>query len=366
MKLYDLSPIGLGTEQVESFSSYVIRLAAAHGVSLSLLFKTIHYEEMNAKQSCIPDASTSAMPWITVGMVRPTQNTKDIVRLISHYTGRTDLRCLTLLALEKMKNRSVDLFSNTVRWCPCCFQGDIDRGSPPYFRLLWSFREVNYCHHHNVLLEEKCPKCRSKQHGTSRRFNLSHCKKCKQPLYEKSNPMRSDALSRDICFRDLIALVCAVSSEPELQYQPMNSVKLLEKIFDKVWSLNSEADFWKLLPKDESLMIVTMNKPITVKKLRRVAYRLGISFPGLLAGEVDCWTPQLDPTWLADLPSNMRPPKRRELVDRDEVLRRLTEVRRSIDRKEPPPLAFVAKVVGISTGGLEYLHPTICEEIKNH
>ena len=144
----------------------------------------------------------------------------------------------------------------------------------------------------------------------------------------------------------------------------MDSFLLLEKIFEKVWQLNDEREFWKLLPKDESLAIITMNKPITVKKLRRVAYRLGISFPGLLAGEVQCWTGQLDPSWLEDLPANMQPNKRPGWVDRDELFDRLTATIKASNDKSPPPLAHVASLVGVSTGGLEYHFPEICKSIK--
>ena len=51
-------------------------------------------------------------------------------------------------------------------------------------------------------------------------------------------------------------------------------------------------------------------------------------------------------------------------MDRDEVLARLTEVRKSVGPTRPPPLAFVANVVGILTGGLEYFCPSVCKEIK--
>ena len=72
----------------------------------------------------------------------------------------------------------------------------------------------------------------------------------------------------------------------------------------------------------------------------------------------------MDPRWFSDLPSNMRPPKRRELVDRVDFLDRLTEVCKAIDDSRPPALTHVAKLVGVSTGGLEYLHPCIAKEIK--
>lgn len=366
MKLYKMSPISLGTEFVESFPSYMMRLAAAHGISLRMLFDAMKDDDGKSTVSCNPAASTSSLPWSTVSLVRPTETTHDVVALASHYTGRDDLRATTFLALRSLNYRSVDLFSNAIRWCPCCFQEDVANARPAYFRLIWSFKEIDYCHHHNVMLEKHCPHCMAKQHGEGRHYDLSKCRRCKGLLHSRREAMNQDQLSRDICFRDLIALVCAVSGDKDLEYAPMASVNLLERIFDKVWELSDEKEFWKLVPKDESLMMVTMKKPVTVKKLRRVAYRLGISFPGLLAGEADCWTPQLNPRWLSDLPENMKPPKRRELVDRDEVLNRLTEVTKTIDSTRPPPLAFVASVVGISTGGLEYLHPGICKEIKHN
>jgi len=366
MRLFDMGPIGLGTEHVESFPSYILRLSAAHGISLSRLFNELKADDGKSAVSCNPSASTSSLPWSTVSMVRPTETTHDVVSLVSHYTGRDDLRGTTFLALRQLNYRSVDLFSNAIRWCPCCFREDRDNGRPAYFRLIWSFKEVEYCHHHNVMLEDHCSHCQYKQHGQGRHFDLSKCRRCKKPLSEKPQALSIEQLSRDVCFRDLIALACEVSGDATLEYNSMASVNLLEKIFDKVWELDAEKEFCQLIPKDESLMIVTMNKPVTVKKLRRVAYRLGISFPGLLAGEAECWTPQLDPRWLSDLPENMRPPKRRESVDRDEVLARLTAVRKSVDPKCPPPLAYVARVVGISTGGLEYLHPSICKEVKQN
>lgn len=46
------------------------------------------------------------------------------------------------------------------------------------------------------------------------------------------------------------------------------------------------------------------------------------------------------------------------------MLRRLSEIKNSIDPNFLPPLAFMAKVVGISIVGLEYLHTKIFEQIK--
>ena len=73
----------------------------------------------------------------------------------------------------------------------------------------------------------------------------------------------------------------------------------------------------------------------------------------------------MNPEWLRDLPVNLRPPKRRKLVDRELVLERLTAVFNDVNPQKPPSLACVARIVGISTGGLEYLHPMASREIKS-
>ena len=142
MKLFNLNPIGLGTEQAESFFSYMYRLAAAHGVSLNALLQRLKEAETKAADKCNPEATTSGAPWSTLAMVRPTESTLDIVKLINHYTNRDDLQATTFLAMRKLKYRSVSLFDSKLYWCPCCLEDDIQSGKPAYYRLLWSCKEV--------------------------------------------------------------------------------------------------------------------------------------------------------------------------------------------------------------------------------
>jgi len=146
----------------------------------------------------------------------------------------------------------------------------------------------------------------------------------------------------------------------------MGSAELLGKVFNQVWRRREERELLSLMLDDETIKMAFNRKPMTVKNRRRLANILGISFPGLLAGDSNCWTSQLDMAWLLKLPVNLRPAKRRKWVDRDELQTNLTALRDSIDSKSPPSLASFAKVLGISTGGLEYLHPTVCSEIKNN
>lgn len=366
MRLFDLSPIGLGTEHVESFYSYAVRLAHVHGVSLGRLVQEMKSDYESDETLSENYVSTSYLPWSPASMVRPTTTSKDIIAMFKHYTQRDDLRCTTFLALSQLKYRSCTFFSNSIRWCPCCLESDVEKGQAPYLRLVWFLNDVDYCHHHNVFLEHACHHCGSKQSLLGRRVEQSKCCRCKKLLSSKNRPLKSTELLRDVCFRDLIALVSAVSNDPMLEYHPSANLCLLHQIATVVAEIPAENVFWSEMSKDDSLYAALNDGPINLKNLRRIAYRLGISLPRLLAGDMESWIPQLNPEWLTDLPENLRPPKRRKLVDREMVVERLTAVLSSVDNSNPPSLASVARIVGISTGGLEYLHPMACREIKRN
>jgi len=275
------------------------------------------------------------------------------------------LRSTTFQALSRLRYRSVDLFDNQLRWCPVCWEQDVDLYGTAYFRLFWAFREVDHCQIHNVQLESRCPHCDTRPMGAGLRPRIDSCPKCGESLTSHQSPMPvSNLFCPTACCPDLHDLLCAFSADPDLEFEPQAAQDVLKRIFDRIWELNDERAFWEIAPRLEMLAIVTSDEVVTVKTLRRAAYWLGVDFSGLLAGEIQCYTGQLDPKWLNKLPESMRPKKRRDLVDRKELLTNMSAVRASIDPENPPSLAQVAKLVGVSTGELEYIHPEICREIK--
>ena len=364
MRLFRVEPIGRETEEVESFSSYLLRLAKAHGVSLGRLLTELKsayaVENPEWRERTVTDANPATLP----EMVRPIDSAAELLEVVEHYTGVSGLRATTYLSLREACYRSVGLFHHHMRWCPACLEEDLALGMTPYFRLIWSFKDVQYCHKHDVPIVTRCPKCYSRQDSVSRVRGIHLCRKCDTPLLEKHRNEEVKARTGSADYRDLRDLTGSVASNPTLVFEDGAARRLLQAIFDRVWELEEEREFWKILPKEQSLMISYSDKKLTLKMLRRIAYRLGISLPGLLAGEVDCWTAQLDPGWLSELPANLNPAKRRKRHDRDALLVRLRDYRRTVDPAKPPPLVAVAKELGISTGGMEYLFPAISKEIK--
>lgn len=364
MRLFRVEPIGLETDEVESFSSYLLRLAQVHGVTLGRLLTALKDAYSKDYPGWQEDAVTQANPESLANMVRPIDSAAEILTIVEHYTGVECLRATTFQALRRVAYASQGLFHRHIRWCPQCLREDVEFGRAPYFRLLWAFKDLKVCPTHHTAIVTRCPACYARQNSVVRRKRVHRCHRCRTALLEPHEdeklPQRTD--QHDCC--DLAELTRWVASDPELVFEEDAARRLLRAVFDRVWALEDERNFWKVLPKEQSLMISYSNRKLTMRMLRRIAYRLGVSLPALLAGEIECWTPQLDARWLEDLPHSMNPAKRRRRHDRSEVLKRLLEYREAIVPESPPPLATVAKDIGISTGGLEYLFPAISGEIK--
>ena len=141
-----IPPLGLGSDDVESFTGYVVRLGNAFAVSASVLLtpalnavlpparRDLHYRRNGALNGAGPAVLHAA------GGIAPFTGQRDTQRLSSH--ALVDL--LHLVAC--------DLVSHTPRWCPLCWAYDAE----PYDRKLWSLAVVDVCPAPSGLLETRC------------------------------------------------------------------------------------------------------------------------------------------------------------------------------------------------------------------
>jgi len=143
-RVYSLEPIGIGTPQTESLTSYISRLAAAHSVRV----RDLVVDELLAhiRRPHIPDTSQSELLdsfWRSE--TRALNSTRSPARRMVHAlekeTGRRDLRFLTLLTWsEVVPVHQLQKMSRA--WCPGCYQDWRDRGQPIYDPLLWTLAPV--------------------------------------------------------------------------------------------------------------------------------------------------------------------------------------------------------------------------------
>lgn len=118
LRLYPVEPIGLGTANIESLSSYLLRVAAAHSTTVGILLRTLCDQDGYRAHHHI--ARMQHAPLAT--LIRPNQSTASAIRVLSEAVDlpAENLRSMTLMPLDKAVLRPVGFFAGNLRWCGCC------------------------------------------------------------------------------------------------------------------------------------------------------------------------------------------------------------------------------------------------------
>ena len=184
-RLYSLEPIGIGTPEVESLSSYLNRLAQAHCVTVNAL---IAHELVPHVGTKAPASARRAAPpsrGVPRGLGQQLAQRIDglgrtaatWVNGLEVLTGRRDLRFLTLLAWrDVLPNRHV--FSPVLRWCPACFDARVTTEHTLYDPLLWKLNPITTCVRHQRRLRSRCRACQQQPVAFSGRSRPGYCSRC--------------------------------------------------------------------------------------------------------------------------------------------------------------------------------------------
>ena len=178
-RLYHWEPIGVGTPDVESLTSYISRLAGAHLLELQTLLRHIiapliegsrlrKFDAEAVKRYVVPSPNlingggTLAEVW---------------VRALEELTLRRDLRSLTALPWGASASQRL-LLKRGKAWCPSCFEHSRQEGGVMYEPLLWSFVDVSVCPSHRRILEQICPNCKLRP-SIITNSPPGHCSRCR-------------------------------------------------------------------------------------------------------------------------------------------------------------------------------------------
>jgi DNA-binding XRE family transcriptional regulator len=178
-RLYSLPPMAIGTPRVESLSSYIMRLAGAHTVSVRALI----IREIFADLSVRPRRPDFSGLHSLNGMGACFEQW---VAILGTLTSRHDLRALTLLPWQSLLT-SGGILRRRRTWCPRCFQEWHRHGMPNYECLAWVLAPVTVCPVHCVLLEQRCPHCRRPMLILSAHAHPGFCAHCNGWLGDDSN-----------------------------------------------------------------------------------------------------------------------------------------------------------------------------------
>jgi len=353
---------GVGSVDVESFSSYLHRLAHCHGVSISklLIYAFEHFSDVSGGDKKAPPIFHSRGD-LTI-YVRPNPVTRKTVEVVEFVTGNDNLKSGTFLSLESSLNRSVDVFSSRMRWCTDCMAEFNEQGDSGYFKLIWHLKSIKHCPTHGTQLLDECPHCGGHQGLYGKRTDAILCQRCRGNLGVQKEIL-CHANSWEVESPDLLNLVKEISRDSELDF-PGNGVKnIVSHLYDEAWRNEQESEFWNIIPKNECIGIDSGQIPMTLTTARRIAFQLGVDLVSLLTGAIGQCSGLLDSDWFSRLPREIKPRKRKKPHDRTRIHKGVISVLKRCKRTHPIPLRMVAKEVGVTVGCLQYHFPVLSHKI---
>lgn len=188
--IYSMTPIGLGTPEVESLSSYISRIAQEYCVYPYKLAKNC-VEKYSGSYRYLDSIGYNIFASKTINGF--SEITKTIVYSIESATNRQDIRYTTLLPLGGIL--PARQLRHERAWCAACFQSDLKNGCPIYERLVWKINFVKICPLHEQELINLCPHCKKNQNNFSSYSFPGFCSLCKSWLGQKERQESKEELS---------------------------------------------------------------------------------------------------------------------------------------------------------------------------
>jgi len=176
--LYSIDPIGIGSIEVESLSSYITRLAEAHCITVGDIMTHLIAPRINKKyiNNIVFNGgngfykSSSAINGH--GIIA-----QDLTEVITTLTCREDIGKTTLVNCQELVPFR-GLLKSSRYWCASCFQADLESKQIVYERLSWTLQPFHKCLIHDKVLESVCPFCKAGMYILERKSLPGYCTKC--------------------------------------------------------------------------------------------------------------------------------------------------------------------------------------------
>jgi hypothetical protein len=178
-KLYCLAPLASGTAEVESLTSYIIRLARVYRVNPRLLVAEVIVPELSKEHyvQAVPSRLGSFSRTCSMSINGAGEVARDWAETLERLTMRSDLRFLTLRAFAQ-DLPTWGLQRNIPQWCPRCYDEWREQKQPVYQPLIWTLQVVTVCMRHARLLVERCPFCQKAQSVLAAKTLPGCCTQC--------------------------------------------------------------------------------------------------------------------------------------------------------------------------------------------
>lgn len=170
--IWKLLPLHPQPEVLESFTSYIARLAEVNGLKsikeLAALAGT-NWSHVYARQDypCPPYDGLARITGCSEARLERTT-----FHLIAQHLGSP------LLHPQSLRQFLQGSLASTLRYCPRC----LAEHSSPYYRLHWRFLAVQNCRRHNCVLLSQCGHCGAALPLVAQVPQLARCPSCQRDL----------------------------------------------------------------------------------------------------------------------------------------------------------------------------------------
>lgn len=352
--LFALAPAGLGTDRVESLTSYITRLARAHAVGPRRLFREQLIDAFPdaARTDSPARRATTACTWDGYGWYA-----EALAAATAALTTVPEVRLLTLLPLQNV----LPAFGQAVigkhpRWCPICLAEMIDAGKGVWRPLAWSLALYRVCHRHQTPLLESCGRCGKRQLFLPYFPDVARCVHCNEALTSGQTP--GEPVS-ELNLWISAALADLVARLPQLDGVASRDsfVVFLRRAIDEVAGGSAEAFCRKIgLGPSAIKNWITKGRP-SLRFILSVAYGVGVLPATMVLGEPCKTTVRKLPR-----PISARAAGRRLAVSERKMLAEKLPAIMS-DPFDVRPLHEVCEALAVSRWSLSYWFPGECESI---
>lgn len=354
-RLYSLDPLGVNTAMVESLTSYITRLSAAHCVSVGTMISKMIIPALEkpyltnlasgggtrlyARSHAINGYGDMAMAWITE---------------LSYLTGQKRLSELTLVRFRHILTTRSLLSSNRT-WCPQCLQDQAEHGRPVYEPLLWSLQCVMTCPIHGITLQNVCPSCSKQMPVLERKTQPGRCSKCEAWLGQNGNLSQDDSRRRDDSYQIGNFLIHTGPCHP-------NQVReVLSQYIRSMFAGNIATAARQLgYPKTTLWGWVTGKNLPTLPDALTLAGKMGVNLPELYSAVGTPYSFEL--VYLSSCSRKQADTQKRRILDLKSIESGLkTQVNAAT---QPKSLKDVSHSLGVDSRVLRQHYPDLCKHIS--
>ena len=349
---------------VECLSSYIHRLARAHGLPVSVIVCREIAPLCHRKSIAGNNGNYDLFSKMGITINGNNGSAREIVEILNLLTGRKDLRRLTFLPLGSLVSR-FRIMRSAQAWCPACLETWRTSGFAVYQPLKWILADARACLKHGCPLEERCPACGKRHTSLLRNPWNGHCPRCNTWLGNPSRGGAHDGSKRAqeweafsmAALERFLEDVQTMPNDAPCSFFPLNLVNLVQHHFK-----GNTSALGRVLRVNRITVVswCSGKQRPSPHSLLKLAYCFG--------GEVSTWlTSRMQP---ADM-RNMRPipqsvagsvrrPLRRHSPET--VRAHLESAIRSAEYP-PPSLTAVCKRLGVNQSTAKRMFPDLAAEI---